>query len=107
MQIVFTDAAVIASEREAMRMRDENRLLPGESNARLCPDSRMPKTPFDRLVNNGDRLDSPQVIATPGHIAPLYTHDNTLIAGDTFGTQFKTAVAGKLVWRFPFSAMVT
>jgi glyoxylase-like metal-dependent hydrolase (beta-lactamase superfamily II) len=104
------DARVIASEREAMRMRGELRLLPGEANAELRR-SKMPQTQPDLTVNDGDRIGSLLVIATPGHtpghIALLDTRDNTLIAGDAFSTQFKTAVSGKWVWLFPFLAIVT
>jgi glyoxylase-like metal-dependent hydrolase (beta-lactamase superfamily II) len=104
------DVEIIASEREAMRMRGDTRLLPGEADVEFSA-TKMPETMPTREVNDGDMIGSLRVIATPGHsvghIAFLDTRDNTLIAGDAMGTQFRTAVAGEMIWRFPFSAFVT
>jgi glyoxylase-like metal-dependent hydrolase (beta-lactamase superfamily II) len=104
------DVEVIASAREAIRMSGDNRLLPGEPDVDF-PVKNMPETQPTQTVNDGDRIGSLQVIATPGHsvghIAFLDTRDNTLIAGDAMGTVFRTIVAGELVRLFPFSAMVT
>lgn len=89
LRAALPDVEVMASAREAERM------------------SSAP----DRFVSDGDGVGSLRVIATPGHtpghIALLDTRDNTLIAGDAFGTMFKVAVSGMLIWRFPFSALVT
>ena len=104
------DVDIIASERETRRMHGDTSLLPGEPQVEFSA-TKMPETMPTMTVNDGDRIGSLQVIATPGHsvghIAFLDTRDNTLIAGDAMGTQFRTAVAGELIWRFPFSAFVT
>ncbi|MCI0711410.1 MAG: MBL fold metallo-hydrolase [Chloroflexi bacterium] len=104
------DVEVIASEREAIRMSGDNRLLPGEPEGKINK-AKMPETKPTLTANDGDHIGSLQVIATPGHsvghIAFLDTRDYTLIAGDAMGTVFRTIVAGELVRPFPFSAMVT
>ncbi len=64
-----------------------------------------------RLLEPGERVGSLEAIFSPGHsaghLAFLDERDGTLIAGDAYGTIFKTIVAGMLVPLFPFSAFVT
>jgi glyoxylase-like metal-dependent hydrolase (beta-lactamase superfamily II) len=102
---------VIISERESTLLAGDLTLRPGEPIDKLRGGYMTPKTKPTHLVNEGDRIGSLEVIAspghTPGHIALRDTRDNSLIAGDALGTQFETIVSGKLVWRFPFSAMAT
>jgi glyoxylase-like metal-dependent hydrolase (beta-lactamase superfamily II) len=69
------------------------------------------KTKPDVRLNDGDRVGSLQVVAspghTPGHVAFLDTRDRTLIAGDTFTTYGSVAVSNHFYWRFPLAAMAT
>jgi glyoxylase-like metal-dependent hydrolase (beta-lactamase superfamily II) len=63
------------------------------------------KTPPARLLHEGDRVGSLEVIATPGHTPGhcsfLDTRDRTLIAGDAFQTQGGVAVSGTFMPLFP------
>lgn len=62
-----------------------------------------------RLIQEGDRVGSLEVIATPGHtpghMSFLDTRDGTLITGDAFDTVAGTAVSGKPL--FPLVALAT
>jgi glyoxylase-like metal-dependent hydrolase (beta-lactamase superfamily II) len=68
------------------------------------------KTPPTRLLHEGDRVGSLEVIATPGHTPGhcsfLDTRDRTLIAGDAFQTLGDVAVSGTLTI-FPLPALST
>jgi glyoxylase-like metal-dependent hydrolase (beta-lactamase superfamily II) len=68
------------------------------------------KTPPARLLHEGDRVGSLEVIATPGHTPGhcsfLDTRDRTLIAGDAFQTLGDVAVSGTLTI-FPLPALST
>jgi glyoxylase-like metal-dependent hydrolase (beta-lactamase superfamily II) len=68
------------------------------------------KTPPARLLHEGDRVGSLEVIATPGHTPGhcsfLDTRDRTLIAGDAFQTLGGVAVSGTLTI-FPLPALST
>jgi glyoxylase-like metal-dependent hydrolase (beta-lactamase superfamily II) len=68
------------------------------------------KTVPTRLVNEGDRVGSLQVIAspghTPGHASFLDARDRTLIAGDAFQTMGAVAVSGTMTI-FPLPAIFT
>jgi glyoxylase-like metal-dependent hydrolase (beta-lactamase superfamily II) len=68
------------------------------------------KTPPTRLLHEGDRVGSLEVIATPGHTPGhcsfLDTRDRTLIAGDAFQTLGGVAVSGTLTI-FPLPALST
>jgi glyoxylase-like metal-dependent hydrolase (beta-lactamase superfamily II) len=59
----------------------------------------------------GGSVGSLRVVAAPGHTPDLVAfwdeRDGTLIAGDAFQTQVRTAVAGVMRWLFPFPAMAT
>jgi glyoxylase-like metal-dependent hydrolase (beta-lactamase superfamily II) len=65
----------------------------------------------DRLLEEGDRVGSLLVVAspghTPGHIAFLDTRDRSLIAGDAFQTRGGLAVSGVVRPLFPFPALAT
>jgi glyoxylase-like metal-dependent hydrolase (beta-lactamase superfamily II) len=64
-----------------------------------------------RLLHEGDRIGSLEVIATPGHtpghVAFLDTRDRTVIAGDAFQTQGGVAVSGTFELLFPLPALAT
>jgi glyoxylase-like metal-dependent hydrolase (beta-lactamase superfamily II) len=66
--------------------------------------------PDVRLVA-GDRVGSLEVVPTtghtPGHVAFLDTRDGALIAGDTFTSYGRLAVASHFYLRFPLAAMAT
>lgn len=68
------------------------------------------KTQPARLVHEGDRVGSLEVIATPGHTPGhcsfLDTRNRTLIAGDAFQTMGDVAVSGTLTI-FPLPALST
>ena len=63
------------------------------------------KTVPDRLVREGERIGSLEVIATPGHspghCSFLDTRDRTIIAGDAFQTMGGVAVSGTFKPLFP------
>jgi glyoxylase-like metal-dependent hydrolase (beta-lactamase superfamily II) len=65
----------------------------------------------DRLLGEGDRVGSLQVIPAPGHtpgqIALFDPRDGSLVAGDAFQTRAGTAVSGTLRPLFPFPALAT
>ncbi|SNZ11632.1 Glyoxylase, beta-lactamase superfamily II [Terribacillus aidingensis] len=69
------------------------------------------KTKPDRFLLEGDRIDSLEVIAAPGHspgMLAFFDHRNgALIAGDSFQLRGGMAVAGDVRWRFPFPAWGT
>jgi glyoxylase-like metal-dependent hydrolase (beta-lactamase superfamily II) len=65
----------------------------------------------DRLLGEGDRVGSLQVIPAPGHtpgqIALFDPRDGSLVAGDAFQTRAGLAVSGTLRPLFPFPAIAT
>ncbi|WP_077308195.1 MBL fold metallo-hydrolase [Terribacillus halophilus] len=62
-------------------------------------------------LTEGDRIDSLEVIAAPGHspgMLAFFDHRNgVLLAGDSFQLRGGMAVAGDIRWRFPFPAWGT
>jgi len=101
-----TDVEVLLSEPDA-RIHAGEHVVDGK-----LPGS-WPKlaTRPDILLQEGDRVGSLEVIATPGHtpghVSFLDTRDRTLIAGDVFTTYGRPQVTDHLYWRFPFAAMAT
>src|SRR5204863_2009628 len=69
------------------------------------------KTKPTRLLHEGERVGSLEVVATPGHcpghVAFLDTRDRTLIAGDAFQTLGGVAVSGAFKILFSLPAMST
>jgi glyoxylase-like metal-dependent hydrolase (beta-lactamase superfamily II) len=65
----------------------------------------------DRLLGEGDRVGSLQVVPAPGHtpgqIALFDPRDGSLVAGDAFQTRAGPAVSGTLRLLFPFPALAT
>lgn len=65
----------------------------------------------DVRLGAGDRVGSLEVVAnaghTPGQVGLLDTRDRSLIAGDTFTTVGRPAVASHFNPRFPLAAMAT
>jgi glyoxylase-like metal-dependent hydrolase (beta-lactamase superfamily II) len=103
---------VIIGSREASLLAGDYALRDGEPEPGPQPRSYgHPATRPTRLVDDGDRVGSLRVIATPGHtpghISLIDVRDGTLLAGDAVSTIGRTAVSGDLVWRWPFPAIST
>lgn len=97
----------------------DSRLLKGDTSV----DGDEPQTPIkggipkgiktepDRLLKEGDKIGSLQVIETPGHtpgsISLYVTKTGQIIVGDAFQTRGKLAVSGQIVKSFPFPAFGT
>jgi glyoxylase-like metal-dependent hydrolase (beta-lactamase superfamily II) len=62
-------------------------------------------------LSDGDRVESLEVVFTPGHtpghVAFRDTRDGTLLVGDVFTTYGRVSVSNHLYWRFPLAAMAT
>lgn len=107
----FPDAEVLIGAREARLLRGDTGLEPGE--AQVTPRRRrsLVKTQPTTLLQDGDRVGSLEVVAspghTPGHLAFWDVRDGTLIAGDALVTQGGLAVAGQMRWRFPLPHLFT
>jgi glyoxylase-like metal-dependent hydrolase (beta-lactamase superfamily II) len=103
------DAEVIISTRDARFLAKDMSMDPGEPGENPGKGS-FPgaKTKPTRTVEEGDRIGSLQVVAspghTPGHVAFLDTRDNTLICGDAYSTLGGVATSAKGRWRFPLPA---
>ncbi|RLL43753.1 MBL fold metallo-hydrolase [Oceanobacillus piezotolerans] len=69
------------------------------------------KTKPDYLLQEGERIGSLQVIATPGHtpgsVSFFNLHSKQIIAGDALQTKGRMAVCGQIVPSFPFPAFGT
>jgi glyoxylase-like metal-dependent hydrolase (beta-lactamase superfamily II) len=104
-------AEIMVSARDARFLAGDMRLEPEEPQAKLRGDYRTIAARPTRLLSDGDRVASLQVVGapghTPGHIALFDTRDGTLIAGDAFQTRAGVAVAGTVRPLFPFPAMAT
>jgi glyoxylase-like metal-dependent hydrolase (beta-lactamase superfamily II) len=103
---------VIAGQREAALLTGDLELQAGEADSPLKPRSYATlRTTPTTTVTDGDRVGSLRVIGTPGHtpghLSLIDTRDGTLIAGDALTTIGRVAVAGELVWRWPFPAIST
>jgi len=105
------DAEVILSAREARLVEQERRLDPDEPQAKVRGSWPAFETAPTRTVNEGDRVGSLLVLAspghTPGHVSYLDERDGTLIAGDALSTFAGVAVSGKARPLFPLVAMAT
>lgn len=102
-------AEVLISEREARLLAGERGLDPQEPQTPVRGGFQRVNTQPTRLLQDGDRVGSLRVLAspghTPGHLALLDTRDGTLIAGDAFQTAGGLAVAGVLRPLFPLPAL--
>ena len=104
-------AEVLASVRDARFLTGERTLDPAETQGKLRGAySTIQSTPT-RLLQDGDRVGSLLVVAspghTPGHISLLDQREGTLIAGDALQTAGGVAVSGIVKPLFPFPAMAT
>src|SRR5581483_6210538 len=96
--------------RDARFLTGDMSLDPGDPQDKLRGGWVIRKTPPTRLLYEGDRVGSLEVISTPGHTPGhcsfLDTRDQTLIAGDAFQTMGDVAVSGTLTI-FPLPALST
>src|SRR5437763_6530553 len=108
---VLSDAQVAISERDARFLSGDKSLDSSEPQVPLRGGYPVCTTKPTRLLHEGDRIGSLEVIATPGHtpghLAFFDTRDHTLIAGDAFQTLGGVAVAGTFKLLFPLPALAT
>jgi glyoxylase-like metal-dependent hydrolase (beta-lactamase superfamily II) len=105
------DAEVMISARDARFLSGDMSMDDDEPKDKLRGGYPLRKTRPTRLLHEGDRIGSLEVIATPGHTpghaAFIDVRDRTLIAGDAFQTQGGVAVSGTFVPLFPLPAFAT
>lgn len=105
------DAECIVPARDARFLAGNMSLDPGEPPDKLRGGWVLRKTQPSRLLHEGDRVGSLEVIATPGHtpghMSFLDIRNRTLIAGDAFDTVAGLAVSGTLKPLFPLVALAT
>ena len=108
---LLPDAEVSISERDARFLTGDQSLDPDEPQVPLHGSYPVCSTRPTRLLHAGDRVGSPEVIAspghTPGHAAFFDRRDQTLIAGDAYSTKGGISTGGTLRWLFPLPAMAT
>jgi glyoxylase-like metal-dependent hydrolase (beta-lactamase superfamily II) len=102
---------VAIGEREARLLRGDKGLDPSEPPVPVKGFFVDVKWKPGRLLRQGDRVGSLEVVQapghTPGHVAFLDVRDRTLLAGDAFQTRGGLAVSGVLRPLFPFPALAT
>lgn len=107
----LTGIEIAFTQRTANFLQGNLSLEPEEPQTKLRGSFYPRNTPVGRVLQPGDMFGSLRVIAAPGHspdqIAFLDERDETLIAGDAFQTQGRTAVSGVIQWRFPFPGIAT
>jgi glyoxylase-like metal-dependent hydrolase (beta-lactamase superfamily II) len=107
---LLPEAEVIMPARDARFLSGDMSLDADEPQDKLRGGWVIRKTRPARLVHEGDRVGSLEVIATPGHTPGhasfLDTRDRTIIAGDAFQTLGGVAVSGTLTI-FPLPAFAT
>ncbi|MGE7091783.1 MBL fold metallo-hydrolase [Lysinibacillus sp. NPDC048646] len=109
---LLPESQVYISSRDALLLEGNSMLLPNEKNVPIR--GGLPKsitTKPDVLLEEGDRVGSLEVIATPGHtpgsISLFDTRNRSLIAGDALITRGKLVVSGMMNPLFPFPALAT
>src|SRR5689334_13381170 len=105
------DAEVMITARDARFLSGDMSMDDDEPKDKLRGGYPLRKTRPTRLLHEGDRIGSLEVVVspghTPGHAAFLDVRDRTLIAGDAFQTQGGVAVSGTFVPLFPLPAFAT
>jgi glyoxylase-like metal-dependent hydrolase (beta-lactamase superfamily II) len=105
------NAIVAISERDARFLSGDKSLDPTEPQVSLRGGYPVCTTKPTRLLHEGDRIGSLEVIATsghtPGHLAFLDTRDRAVIVGDAFQTLGGVAVSGTFKLLFPLPALAT
>jgi glyoxylase-like metal-dependent hydrolase (beta-lactamase superfamily II) len=104
------DAEVLISARDAILLTGDKTLQEGETG-KLKGGYPGAKTKPTRTIEDGDRVGSLEVIAspghTPGHLAFLDTRDRTLYCGDVFSTLFGVYTTARANPLFPLPTMST
>ena len=108
----WPDAEVCISARDARLLRRDLGAAPGEPpDARIRGSLPGARTEPARLLADGDRIGSLEVIAspghTPGHVAFLDTRDRALYCGDAYTTFGGVATTAHSNWLFPLAVMAT
>jgi glyoxylase-like metal-dependent hydrolase (beta-lactamase superfamily II) len=105
------EAEVVISSREARFLAGDMSLDATEPVDKLRGGWPKVTTRPTRTVQEGDRVGSLEMVAspghTPGHASFLDTRDGGLIAGDAFQTRGGVAVSGTWVPLFPLPALAT
>ncbi|MBK5111024.1 MAG: MBL fold metallo-hydrolase [Thermoleophilia bacterium] len=105
------EAELIASTRDARLMNGDKTPEPGEPEGKLRVPFPDLGVSFDRLVDEGDRIASLEVVATPGHspgqIALLDTRDSGLVVADAYSSLGGLATTAGPYWKFPLPGFVT
>ncbi|HEX9069723.1 MAG TPA: MBL fold metallo-hydrolase [Ktedonobacterales bacterium] len=108
---LLPDAEVLISARDARFLAGDMSLDPTEPVDKLRGGWPAVTTRPTRMVEDGDRVGSLQVITspghTPGHASFLDLRDRSVVAGDAFQTLGGVAVSGTWVPLFPLPAMST
>ena len=108
---LLPEAEVLITTREARFLAGDMSLDPTEPVDKLRGGWPTVKTRPSRTLEEGDRVGSLEVVAspghTPGHASFLDLRDRGLIAGDAFQTRGGVAVSGTWVPLFPLPAMAT
>ena len=109
---LLPDSQVCISSRDALLLEGNSALLPNEKNTPIRGGiPKNIKTKPDILLEEGDRVGSLEVIATPGHtpgsITLFDTRNRSLIAGDALVTRGKILVSGVMNPLFPFPSLAT
>lgn len=108
----YPNAVVSISKRDSKLLRGDLSLDEGEpKNPIKGGFDKNLKTVPDRLLVEGDRIGSLEVIHTPGHtpgsISLFNTQSRNIIVGDAMQTKGKIAISGHLVPLFPFPTFGT
>jgi len=108
---LLPNAEVMITVRDARFLAGDNSLDANEPQVKLRGSYTICKTRPTTTLNDGDRIKSLLVVATPGHTPGhasfLDTRDRTLIAGDAMQTLGGIAVAGTFKPLFPLPALAT
>jgi len=105
------DVEVLIGAREARLLAKDLSVDPGELQSKPRGSYPGARTTPSRTLQEGDRVGSLEVFATPGHtpghLAFLDARDRTLFCGDTYSTLGGVAVSARMNPRFPLVVMGT
>ncbi|PMC34805.1 hypothetical protein CJ195_21380 [Bacillus sp. UMB0899] len=112
LKTVFPTVPISISARDSRLLKGDKELEPHEEQTPIK--GGIPKNIDlnpDQLLQEGDKIGSLVVVATPGHtpgsISLFDAQDRSIIVGDAFQTRGGIAVSGQLRPFFPFPAMAT
>ena len=112
LRAALPESELVVGARERRLLEGDFRILPGEPAGNLRRVAYRPRdVDPDRLLGDGDRVGSLQVVDakghTPGQIGFLDTRDGTLICADAYLTVGDPFVCNERVARFPIPALGT